>query len=485
MSALYLTYELKLPARGTQLAILLDDSGNGDAVSILNKAAREWSKDKGIVVRPDLTTAPTPNAHIARIRDYLYTNREGDVPNPTRLRRHLDMLFTRGAIHRFSLRPGAPVEGPELFGRELLLVDLQNRLQSGSVHLRAPRRYGKTSVLWELERRVRRAGNRAVYVDLPAVGSAAGLATAIAMDIADAEGIATTNLPELDSLRGQSDNLIVRNARTRELSERISRDPYNFLDRLLVQFAENQIVLLLDECSTFLRIGFEEDASGTRRLLDSLAARRRESTPLRIVLCGSEGLNAWIIRHGLRAEFADIGFMNVPPLTQEDGMGLAEELFYGCDRYPSREVIHEVVRVLGEPVPYFVHALIDGVRAAHAPGSFSDPKDIDGIYQARLLGAHGNHVFRSYQVRSQPYSPNWRRAASRILQEIATEPEGGLDAHLRERAGLSTPDDFDDLMNCLEEDYDLVREDGKSRFRSKVLRDRWALREAWLVGTDG
>ena len=206
---------------------------------------------------------------------------------------------------------------------------------------------------------------------------------------------------------------------------------------------------------------------------------------MRVVLCGSEGLNAWIIRHGLHAMFEDITSMNVPPLTQEDGMGLAEELLYGCERYPSREVVQEVIRVLGEPVPYFVHSLIDGVRAAHPPGSFSDPKDIDQIYQARLLGAHGNHVFRSYQVRSQPYSALWRRAASKILQEIASEPAGGRDEHLRERAGVPDLGSFDDLMNCLEEDYDLVREDGRSRFRSKVLRDRWALRETWLVGTDG
>ncbi len=41
--------------------------------------------------------------------------------------------------------------------------------------------------------------------------------------------------------------------------------------------------------------------------------------------------------------------------------------------------------------------------------------------------------------------------------------------------------EYEKLITCLEEDYDLVKSEGSYRMRSKVLADRWRLGEPWLT----
>ena len=74
-------------------------------------------------------------------------------------------------------------------------------------------------------------------------------------------------------------------------------------------------------------------------------------------------------------------------------------------------------------------------------------------------------------------------AATRMLKAIVSSRNGAAEKAMRRACGPAAMDrvQFNALLACLQEDYDLVFRDGKWLMRSKVLRDRWALSEAWLT----
>ncbi len=77
---------------------------------------------------------------------------------------------------------GGVVEADDLVGRDAILADLFERVyrQRNSVVLSAPRQTGKTSVVMELLRRVRRAGGWGVYLDCSVATSEDDLAALVA-----------------------------------------------------------------------------------------------------------------------------------------------------------------------------------------------------------------------------------------------------------------------------------------------------------------
>ena len=81
-----------------------------------------------------------------------------------------------------------------------------------------------------------------------------------------------------------------------------------------------------------------------------------------------------------------------------------------------------------------------------------------------------------------------RPGASKILRRLARAerptPESELHGLFVKESAGQTEYRFEELMTCLEEDYDLVKENGGWSFRSKTLKERWRLSEPWLTEGD-
>jgi hypothetical protein len=116
-----------------------------------------------------------------------------------------------------------------------------------------------------------------------------------------------------------------------------------------------------------------------------------------------------------------------------------------------------------------------------------NPKDADPLsealvrraYHKRLLDSDGNEFFRAYRLAERGYRDAFRRPAARVLAALARSetpiPRGTLRGYGHEL----DDDEFETLLASLGEDYDIVLNADGARFRSKVMRERWALREAW------
>ncbi|MBL8683139.1 MAG: hypothetical protein JNK05_28485 [Myxococcales bacterium] len=262
-----------------------------------------------------------------------------------------------------------------------------------------------------------------------------------------------------------------------------SRGVAAVLGRVLSVLATQPTLLMLDEFSRFLRNTHRDDRPSLDAVLATLAQARRSEGQLRMVLCGSGGLKAFSASANLPVvDAATMETIALPALSAQHATLLLEELLYGHDRWPTSTCAAAMHAALGDcAVPHFVHHLVRATLS-EIGGEVVDQADVRRAYRNGLLGSRGNATFREYSLHKQAYPSTWLRAARGILDRLATEGEAGLDrAVLREAARDLDDSQFDELLSCLDEDYDVGSRDGRIVARCKPLRDRWLLREQWLV----
>ncbi len=490
MTALYVTYSLESQDGGQKALTIHLQQREGEGMPTheplreLHKAVDLWSEARPeIFVRSDLGVVPGAGAARRVLSDYQYA---GGAVNGGRLRRHLGMLLEDGRIHTFSLRPGAPVEGRDLVGRRAALMALRQRLENGSVHLAAPRRYGKTSTLRQLKKMLAEEERPCLYIDVsPGINASWLLVTLVQEAMEDPLCRRSLEaLPELADWPAPDAGPRQTSLAGRRLEGSLSSNVRSTGHRLLSALGSAGAVLLVDEFSIFLRRALDQSREEAKMIAEILARSRRAPEPTRQVLAGSAGLNSFLLFHDLAAHFDDLEGVPLAPLERQDAMVLTEELLYGERQSPSPEIVEEILEQVGAPIPFFLHAIIDAIREKSTETGRLDTEAVRWAYRVGLLGSRGNSHFREYQLDHQPYPESLRTAAAALLLDMAQDPTGVPLEQLRQVFVKSAPSsgDFEPLLSCLREDYDLIERDGRWAMRSKVLRERWSQAEPWLTG---
>lgn len=492
MTTLYVTYTLEAPDHPQRaLAVHLqpresESTASHELLRALHRAMAGWNDTHPeVFVRSDLGVEPEAGAVRRVLSDYRYA--DGAV-NGDRLGRHLSMVLESGRIHTFSLRPGSPVKGRDLVGRQAVLTALRQRLERGSVHLTAPRRYGKTSVLQHLKEVLSEEGNACLYTDV-APGSSASWFLATLVKEAMEDPLCHQALEAQPELAGWPDpgaGPKQSNLAAQSLVQRLRPNLRSAGRRILDALGTVGAILLVDEFSVFLRGALERSPEEMGMISEMLARARRAPQPTRQVLAGSAGLSSFLHFHDLAEPFADLEGVPLEPLEAQDAAILTEELFYGARQLPSPEIVEQILSEVGAPIPFFLHALVDAAREKSGELGRLDAEVVRRAYRESLLGSRGNDRFKEYRLVNQPYPRSLRKAAGALLRSLAREPEGLSAERLHQifwEAGAD-PRRFLHLLSCLQEDYDLTERAGRWAMRSKVLRDRWSQDEPWLTGEE-
>ncbi len=461
MTALYFRVAWRSGDGSERAALTLAiDAGNGGArVSQLTDVARATERLSGERLRIHTPLSPAAGELVRPLGDYLWA--DGQL-NDARLRRHLLAFGRSGRLHAY--RPRTVVAaGADLVGREQLIEDLERLLVSESVHLRGPRRYGKTSVL----RRLAERNASHLRIDLGEETKAGGILAALLR-------AARIHAPSFDALKNSAarPDWAVVEAGGADLHGWLNglrgREP-RILGEILAALADANVILSIDEFSIYLR-NLVRNGQPVAELLRAFAeARRRPERPLRCIVAGSAGLTAYARFHNLHAELEGLRPVDVAPLPPDAASILVEELLYGAALRPDRAAIERFLQHVGRPVPYFVHAL--AIELADSVGSGAvDAGAVDRAYQERMLSAGGEY-FKPFRVEDRPYPDELRRAAHVILTHLAQSDRPVEEAELQQHAGLDASK-LAELLPCLQEDFDL-QSDGGWSMGCKVLADRF------------
>ena len=466
------------------LAVQLPQEDNispGDRIKDLTSAARDLDLPEGLRLRTEMLVSPPPGTDPKPLSDYLWAD---GTCNLERFKRHILTMLNGKELHKFLPRPGVPVRGPDLIDREQKVSEILEKINSGiSCHLRAPRRYGKTSLLTRLKDDC----ENAVFIEISDVGSMTGFLKALLRGAMrhKAGYNCLAGLKEYRSWPGPENSAYAEtfNDAFNDLIQDKSVSINRMIMSTFTALADGGIVLLIDEFSVFLREMWEKNEEQLEDLLKILKEiRTRDKTPLPCIFAGSSGLTTYFEFYGLKEFFNDLESVDIPPINEQDARILAEELFYGMGKLPGLPVIDQVVTLTGkkDSIPYFVHALAHETSAEAGTRKKLRESDVENAYYDRLLGPPGNIFFRDFLLREKAYPKSCRPCASAVLRALSCGfPEPFPEKELR--AMFTQECEYEKLITCLEEDYDLVKSEGSYRMRSKVLADRWRLGEPWLT----
>ena len=370
-------------------------------------------------------------------------------------------------LEPLSPNPGGFGDPDALVGRELEQTRLAQAVSAGGAHVTGERRMGKSWLVRKLQDDLRDTVT-AIYIsaetsdlarfedrflqELRRNGLIRAKARSWGFDLD-----ATVKLKILGS--GVTLSLGARRAGDSGAAEPREVDALD----LLASSSGQPIVLIIDEITELCRALGPKEA---REFLNGLRARRQAGR-LPLVLTGSIGL------HHTLDDFSpvnDLWTVNVGPLTREDAVILATRLLLGISVTPSPHLVANIVSGTGG-IPYYIQGVVQGFID-------HDTLDADAVIAQSL--AHNVWDTEHYLTRLPLYyGEKGAKRARAILDFVATavgpvEADAVLARLGADHADLKVKrDDLLDLLDKLEKDHYLVREDTTERMSSAMLTRIW------------
>lgn len=387
---------------------------------------------------------------------------------------------------------GAPARGDDFFDRETEQRRLWEKLETDNVLMLAPRRVGKSSLLFRLGDTAGENGFRAVYLDVSTVKDEAGFVRALI----DAVGRHPDGKKIAASLDKTFGDTLARLRRVEipgaglELAAPLPDDwrrPAEELVAALAGDSKFRWLLMLDEIAIFALRLLDADRARIRDFLTGLCALRKDQRFLdrvRWILCGSIGLDTVAARARVGDTITDLAPIPLGAFSDRAADTFVEQLgvTYGLSLDPAT-CAHMRHRI-GWAIPYHLQILFAALRH-HCEDHHTtpSPKAVDAAWVNLLDPSHKTYFDYWLQRLHEELGPVEAGPALRIAGHVAAGPDEGITREAIEAMLAGATADLEAiterarfLLDLLQSDGYLVRDGDRYRFRSNLLRDYWRQR---------
>ena len=384
---------------------------------------------------------------------------------------------------------GQAVIGRDLFGRETELRRLWENLAQGEhIHMLAPRRVGKTSLMLEMRRKPLKQWH-VVYVDVEGAVSPADCVAALIAELAASPTYRSwlESVPfgkSLSDIWQQLRNSQVTTPFLRvELKSAMGKEWPDALDRLQARLAnlpesEAHLLLVVDEFSILIsRMLRAERGRDDVELMLAKLRGWRQSPALRgkvqMLVGGSIGLDGLLRRERLSALINDLVPFRLESWDRETAAAFIRKLGRDRNFRLTDTRISTMLDLLNDPVPYHVQLFFRELSSA-ANGSAQDVTrdQVCACFADRLTGPGGSPYLDHYAARLEVMLDREGYEAAMAMLGLACEPTGTTTADLRVLAGERELL-YRSVLNDLESDGYIVRNGERIQFRSNLLRAWW------------
>lgn len=396
-------------------------------------------------------------------------------------------VLTRFGVEKEILLPqprsGSIATGRDFFDREQEQKQIWDALsQSSDIILRAPRRYGKTTLLWRLKDRPEKDWTLC-YVDLEGGETPVDFVASILAGM--------MKWPQCRKFLPKdffSDQIWLQNetqARKRIKQEEalISKDWKKYVEGLFANIENNggNFALILDEFSFLLEEMLGRDNKGSedvKQFMDwFLEVRKHKRTRLRFLISGSEHLPTFLASIDVKAPMDDMVYVPLNLFDSEVARTFIVLIMAAKRITISPDEVKHIIELIGQPIPYFLQLFLDALaKKCEERGELSAP-DISTVYEDELLGSeykrHFDHIksqMNRYELRGGNFSSATKAVLSRVAHSQWVE-KGELQAHWQEKTGDSKG--FETMLPVIKDDFYLSEKDGKISFSSKLIKDWW------------
>lgn len=393
---------------------------------------------------------------------------------------------------------GPPVSGDDFFDREGERKVIWDSLKGEHLLVLAPRRVGKTSLMYRLKEEAPAEGFRAIYCSAAEATNEVGFIEALVRSVSEvSEGSAAlrelqkANKRWFKPVRGFLSRIRGVQAFGFGVDIAAAEKDWAALGEALagkLALQSRPWLLMIDELPLFVMRLLQEDESGTRARdfltwLRSLRQRPSFLGRVQWFFAGSIGLDAVAARYRMGDTINDLKTLALGPFTREVAKDFLLELAK-AHRLPLDPSLCELIldRV-GWPIPYHLQIVFGILRSlVESGGEPPSPAMVDQAFE-QLLGPSCKAYFDYWRQRltDELGRPDDAMAMA-LLETVARSPSPVSQQVLVLSLSGSVPDAEERatkgrfLLDVLENDGYLVAENGQYRFRSSLLLAFWKRR---------
>jgi len=378
---------------------------------------------------------------------------------------------------------GKPVTGSNFFGREQELDELDQITHGEHVLLLAPRRVGKTSLLFALRSKVNRESSAVgVYVSVAAATNELQFARAVLQAIYDTKAGKRLKpnpirawLRRIKSVKVAGNGIDLENRATPEWQEEAERA------FTAIAASGTPWLILIDELPTLVLLLARSEPEGARVRAFLQWFRNLRQLPgaenLRFVLAGSIGLDNVTRRHRLTDTINDLRDWRLGAFTNENADRFLVQLAESYQLEVGPELCLAIRERAEWLIPYHLQVIFSALRDQCSARVRPSPAALDLAIEA-LLSRKAYFSYWNERLGDAFGAPE-DDIARTLLKTCAREPHGATTAALHQsitRLVANTRERSETtawILDVLENDGYLIEESGRSRFRSGLLRQYW------------
>lgn len=394
---------------------------------------------------------------------------------------------------------GPPARGDDFFDRQELIELLWNRLDSGNVLLAAPRRFGKTSLMYQLLDDPQESW-KPIHVDAESITEPVNFLVAV-MERLTADNKIRKLLMDSWKRTEKWFRDLVADAEIKgpwdvgfkiKLKEKMGPDWKERGEALLhalSRYDKNErLLIVIDELPVMLHLFRDNDISDAKVRSFLYWFRRLRTDPnigltnCRFLIGGSIGIEHRLSQLGASDSFNDFERVALPELGPAKAKNFLRLLLRARRLRLSPSTQNAILRLVGAPIPYILQLFVSEIATAKANGlERIGPKTVEDIYEERVLGAGCKAYFQHYYDRLRYYEKPLEAAAKEILKAMALAYPDPVrrsalrTTFLRAMSEGGTDEVFSRLLGDLENDFYIrcLPKEAGCVFASKVLCDWW------------
>lgn len=381
---------------------------------------------------------------------------------------------------------GAMAVGSAFYDREADIREIWELLKNKkNILFRAPRRFGKTSLLNHIARHPHE-GWQVCFVDLEG-GDSAGkfvekILTAmlvkecfdpyLPVHLAGQHIYAKTDSEHLAILRRERQTI---QKDWKEYAETLFNQVENSLE-------DTRFLFILDEVS-FLIEDMHDQKDVTEDQINELMTwfheLRKQHNKIHFILSGSEHLPSFLSTFGIDSRLDDLEKAHLGLFDRETAREFIFLALAGQKVAASKREIDLILTLMGKPIPYFLHLFLDAICRTCKEKKLLSYDEIESVYYHHLLGSESKRYFESITRQLDRYQRYGRRntaGAKSILDRLAIDenPVAAEELKIIWQETTGSFEQFEIMLDIMSDDFYLETDENQHVFiDSKLIKEWW------------